>query len=219
MSLRQREQDFVDALKLPTQLPDYVSQEEGNFPRVDVWLVWPWDLTFGDTASLMLQLGYILHTSVRHMPRSRLRIMQLYEDSSAADGSDAANTAELEGAVKRLENLLTQARITATEFALLKWSHRGSVPASQMGRPGADRPSLQEQLLAYRSLNELIQQHSAHTSQTLLALPQLPCKSSAELTDVMAEEYLQCLSVLTDGLPPTALVQFGEEQHVIAVNI
>lgn len=186
-------------------------------PRsIDIWLTQEWDGSFGDSTSLTIQLGHILHRRKKWRKTTTLRLMVAIDSLS----NEAAQEME-----QRLRKHLKTMRITSKDIEVhavslceLDGAATLAVGGKEAASPGGADDVLARDGSDYntlRRLNLTMKRHSAHAGHIFALLP-----SFASVTaPASARRYLNNLRVFTEDLAPTSLVMAGEMRAVITRDL
>jgi hypothetical protein len=206
---------------------------------IDIWFtddIDPEDLrTFSGSLSLMLQLAQGLNRTDIWQECTKIRLVQLLEQSASHPIEEDVKAYHRD----RLDGLISESRINATvemltmtsEHQLRSCSIANSLrPASQI----EDREDNDVERMT--RLNSFIKGHTENSAVLFLNLPRVhhDSKKAADQDNVKAvdgeefrttrgskdaKQYVEELSCLTEGLPPTVLTAAGRHQTLMTTEI
>jgi len=168
----------------------------GRPASIDVWPVnffasSPTSVTQFDTTCLfLLQLSCILHMVPGWKRHSSLRVFAGVPLGTSFDETQLKR--------RRLEEYLSALRIRGTVH-VVAWENVETPKPSQLDSPDFFGDALPEEDHV-RIINGVIKEQSYRTAVVFLYLPRPPPDFTQH------EEYLRCLELLTDSLPPAVLV-------------
>ncbi|XP_059487148.1 solute carrier family 12 member 9 [Neocloeon triangulifer] len=180
---------------------DKSSLSNSNFTYIDVWPINffnPSELDPFDESSLfMLQLACIINMTPS-WKKLKLRVMLCTPRDGLPSGSQVEEVQiepDINQTERKMQYWLQQLRISA-QLHTVSWefpneSHEGPPPL----------PTVQHM----QGINHLIRQKSDHSAAIFVYLPSPPDAVHGE--SPVAEAYLNLLTELTQGLPPTILVR------------
>jgi len=159
--------------------------------------VWPVDFfvasslvtQFDTTCLFLLQLACILHMVPGWKRHSCLRVFACVPFGTSIDETQLKK--------HRLEEYLSALRIRG-KVRVVAWENVGTPKATGSGRSFSGEALPEEDHV--KRINGVIQEQCSGTAVVFLYLPRPP------LDFTRHEEYLRCLELLTDSLPPTVLV-------------
>lgn len=165
---------------------------------IDLWIIGDWDITkIEQGMSLLLQNAHLMQASMGKA--TTLRIVQVVQYYLPED-EYKFHTA--------ITKLAAHVRIPVPEMLVLPMS-------SKPVEPPATRQEAPPAFDHFKKLNELIVANSGSSELVFLTMPQVP----ASITDEASAVFMRCLKLLTDGLPPVALISKGEMVSVISTEI
>lgn len=173
-----------------------LGKKDSTLQYIDIW---PIDFfhpskTPDNCANLIMQLACILHMVPKWKSSTSIRLLVCAEHS------------EQESLYIQWQKQLSELRIDA-ELNILVYDLVGEAEETKNALIGDNIKWSEISSHYIRSINRMLVDRSDHTAVSFLYLPSAP-KSSDQY-----EAYLNCLDMLTEGMPPTLLVQ-GNDQVV-----
>jgi len=165
----------------------------------------------GDTGfpMLLLQLAHIVSLNKKWQRIAHMRILLFISDQ------------EEEQIVETLRGFLYLARIDVQQVVSIRAPREARVLKVGSDGEGVDHDLCDSYERYYEQLNQLIIKETKYSRFVFMKLPDLPPidhvneKEASRITDL----YVSTLTVLTAGLPPSALVATGESINAISLDI
>merc|ERR1711920_9852 len=212
-----------------------VAKNNGNEQYIDIWFtdeIDPEDLrSFSGSLSLMLQLAHGLNRTDIWQECTQIRLVQLLEQTATHPIQEDVKAYHRE----RLESLLSESRINAKVEIMVMTNDQQlrpcSIANSMTQYQTNSEVSDEQQLQRMKKLNEFIREHTYDSAVLFLNLPRIhderlsleshkgASRNSMKFECKNAVHYVEEVSQLTEGLPPTVLAAAGRNQTVITTEI
>ncbi|CAK9014169.1 Solute carrier family 12 member 9 (Cation-chloride cotransporter-interacting protein 1) [Durusdinium trenchii] len=200
------ELDEVEGTETETEDEDFVgfdnpSAFSDRLTTVDLWSTdeADWNDPCG-TLALEMQLAFGLHRTDIWEEHTKLRVIAACKSVRGAQGSEEAH-ATARKAYETLKKLLRAIRVEAEVLVL-------PAVGAALFEDGRDESQPLTQMEHCAELNTMVMQHSTDKA-CVVFLPLPRPHVHPMLSKEAAQEYLENLDVLTQGLPPTILVSPG----------